>query len=83
MRLCNDFWKLSQEGAHQFSPPLQPLPFIVHTNASGRGLGLIQSQAFEGEEHMDLYISRKLSHSHKNYAALEREDLAIKNSFIF
>lgn len=36
-------------------------PFIVHTDALYTGLGTVLLQNFDGEEHLVLYISRKLT----------------------
>lgn len=54
------------------------LPFTLHTDASETGLGAVLSQVFEGEEHLVLYTSRKLTPAEKNYAAVDREALVIK-----
>ncbi|KAL0148818.1 hypothetical protein M9458_055827 [Cirrhinus mrigala] len=53
-------------------------PFLLHTDASDTGLGAVLSQVQEGEEHPVVYISRKLSKAERNYAAVEKEALAIK-----
>ncbi|KAL0185140.1 hypothetical protein M9458_020837, partial [Cirrhinus mrigala] len=53
-------------------------PFLLHTDASDTGLGAVLSQVQEGEEHPVVYISRKLSKAERNYAAVEKEVLAIK-----
>ncbi|XP_073688694.1 von Willebrand factor A domain-containing protein 5A-like [Garra rufa] len=53
-------------------------PFLLQTDASDTGLGAVLSQIQEGEEHPIIYISRKLSKAGKNYAAVEKEALAIK-----
>lgn len=53
------------------------LPFTVHMDASETGLGAVRSQTFNGEEHLVLYISRKLTPSEWKYTAVEREALKI------
>ncbi|KAL0149347.1 hypothetical protein M9458_055385 [Cirrhinus mrigala] len=53
-------------------------PFLLQTDASDTGLGAVLSQVQEGEEHPIVYISRKLSQAERNYAAVEKEALAIK-----
>ncbi|KAL0173946.1 hypothetical protein M9458_029914, partial [Cirrhinus mrigala] len=53
-------------------------PFLLQTDASDTGLGAVLSQIQEGEEHPIVYISRKLSQAERNYAAVEKEALAIK-----
>ncbi|KAL0200063.1 hypothetical protein M9458_003250, partial [Cirrhinus mrigala] len=53
-------------------------PFLLQTDASDTGLGAVLSQVQDGEEHLVVYISRKLSQAERNYAAVEKEALAIK-----
>ncbi|KAL0200309.1 hypothetical protein M9458_003496, partial [Cirrhinus mrigala] len=53
-------------------------PFLVQTDASDTGLGAVLSQVKDGEEHPVIYISRKLTKAEKNYAAVEKEALAVK-----
>ncbi|KAL0173155.1 hypothetical protein M9458_033466, partial [Cirrhinus mrigala] len=53
-------------------------PFLLQMDASDTGLGAMLSQVQEGEEHPIVYISRKLSQAERNYAAVEKEALAIK-----
>ncbi|KAI2644624.1 Retrovirus-related Pol polyprotein [Labeo rohita] len=53
-------------------------PFLLQTDASDTGLGAVLPQVQEGEEHPILYISRKLIPAERNYAAVEKEALAIK-----
>lgn len=53
-------------------------PFIVQTDASGLDLGAVLSQGDYPDEHLILYLSRKLSKVKWSYAVIEREALAIK-----
>ncbi len=53
-------------------------PFILHTDASGFGLGAILYQKQEGLERVIAYASRGLRPSEKNYPAHKREFLALK-----
>ena len=53
-------------------------PFIVHTDASGDGLGAILYQEQEGQERPISFASRSLSPSEKKYPAHKREFLALK-----
>ncbi|KAI2643107.1 Retrovirus-related Pol polyprotein from transposon 17.6 [Labeo rohita] len=53
-------------------------PFLVQTDASDTGLGAVLSQVTDGEEHPVIYISRKLTKPERNYAAVEKEALAVK-----
>ncbi len=54
-------------------------PFLLQTDASDMGLGAVLSQIQEGEEHLLLYISRKLTPAERNYATVEKEALAVKS----
>lgn len=53
-------------------------PFIVHTDASGKGIAAILSQIGEDKfEHPIIYASRTLSKSERNYSTTEQEGLAV------
>ena len=54
------------------------LPFILHTDASGRGLGAVLYQHQDGVDRVIAYASRALSDSEKNYPAHKLEFLALK-----
>ena len=66
------------------SPPLMLLPnfdkdFVLHTDASGTGMGAVLSQLDEaGVEHPVYYASKTLSPSERNYSTTVRECLAVK-----
>ena len=53
-------------------------PFILHTDASGEGLGAVLYQAQEGRQRVIAYASRSLSKSEKNYPVHKLEFLALK-----
>ncbi len=53
-------------------------PFLLQMDASGTRLGAVLSQIQEGEEHPVIYINRKLISAERNYAAVEKEALAVK-----
>ncbi|KAL5020629.1 hypothetical protein ScPMuIL_002291, partial [Solemya velum] len=53
-------------------------PFILHTDASGTGLGAILYQKQDGVERAIAYASRGLRPSEKNYPAHKLEFLALK-----
>lgn len=54
------------------------LPFIVHCDASGDGLGAILYQKQDGHERVIAYASRSLRGAEKLYPAHKREFLALK-----
>ena len=53
-------------------------PFILHTDASGEGLGAVLYQVQEGKQRVIAYASRSLSKSEKNYPVHKLEFLALK-----
>ena len=53
-------------------------PFILHTDASGEGLGAVLHQVQEGKQRVIAYASRSLSKSEKNYPVHKLEFLALK-----
>ena len=54
------------------------LPFEVHVDASGTGLGSVLYQRQQGKLKVIAYASRSLGKSEKNYPAHKREFLALK-----
>jgi hypothetical protein len=48
-------------------------PFVLHTDASGQGIGAVLEQ----EGHVIGYASRSLSQSEQNYSVIQKECLAI------
>ena len=53
-------------------------PFILHTDASGDGLGAVLYQEQDGKERVIAYASRSLSKSERNYPSHKLEFLALK-----
>ena len=53
-------------------------PFILHTDASGDGLGAVLYQVQEGKQRVTAYASRSLSRSERNYPVHKLEFLALK-----
>jgi transposase InsO family protein len=53
-------------------------PFILHTDASGHGLGAVLLQKQDGRERPVAYASRSLTASERNYPAHKLEFLALK-----
>ena len=53
-------------------------PLILHTDASGDGLGAVLYQVQEGKQRVIAYVSRSLSRSERNYPVHKLEFLALK-----
>ncbi|GFY27833.1 retrovirus-related Pol polyprotein from transposon 297 [Trichonephila clavipes] len=51
--------------------------FILQTDASDIGAGVVLSQKINGEEHPILYLSKKILKAERNYSTVERELAAI------
>ncbi|GFW60919.1 retrovirus-related Pol polyprotein from transposon 297 [Trichonephila clavipes] len=47
--------------------------FILQTDASDVGAGVVLSQRIEGEEHPIIFLSKKFSKAERNYSTVERE----------
>ena len=54
------------------------MPFILHTDASGDGLGVVLYQYQDNQRRVIAYASRSLSPSERNYPAHKLEFLALK-----
>ena len=57
--------------------PSQEDVFVLHTDASGAGIGATLNVMREGEERPAAYFSRQLQGAQRNYSATELEGLAI------
>ena len=53
-------------------------PFVLHTDASGDGLGAVLYQVQNGQKRVIAYASRSLSKSERNYPVHKLEFLALK-----
>ena len=53
-------------------------PFILHTDASGDGLGAVLYQVQEGKQRVIAYASRSLTRSERNYPVHKLEFLVLK-----
>jgi len=51
--------------------------YVLDTDASNSGLGVVLSQLQDGEENFILYASRLLSKAKRNYATTKKELLAV------
>ena len=81
----NDDQQLSFETLKEklMSPPILAyadynVPFKLHTDASGTGLGAVLYQEQDGKERVIAFASRSLKPSEKNYPAHKLEFLALK-----
>ena len=52
-------------------------PFVLHTDASGDGLGAVLYQVQDGQKRVIAYASRSLSKSERNYLLHKLEFLAL------
>ena len=52
-------------------------PFLVQTDSSDTGMGIVLAQKKDNEEHPVLYLSKKFSKAERNYSTIERECAAI------
>ena len=90
---CKDVpkWKWGIEQQQSFerlkmalvSPPIlgypnYSLPFELHTDASGQGLGAVLYQTQDGKKRVISYASRGLKKSEQHYSAFRLEFLALK-----
>ena len=53
-------------------------PFVLHTDASGDGLGAVLYQVQDGQKRVIAYASQRLSRSERNYPVHKLEYLALK-----
>ena len=60
--------------------PRTDLPFILDTDVSDHGIGVVLSQIKEGIESVIAYYSRILSKAERNYCVTRRELLAVIDS---
>ena len=53
-------------------------PFVLHTDGSGDGLGVVLNQVQDGQKRVIAYASRSLSKSERNYPFHKLEFIALK-----
>ena len=70
LRLCTEFPVLAYADFKA--------PFVLHTDASGDGLGAVLYQVQDGQKRVMVYASRSLSKSERNYPVHKLEFLALK-----
>ena len=72
-----DKLKLALTTNPTLAPPDYDRPFLLQTDASDRGIGVVLSQDYDGKEHPVAYHSRKLLPRERRYAATDKESLAV------
>ena len=72
-----DNLKMALTSAPILSFPMQDKPFILDTDASGVGIGVVLSQIQDEVEHVIAYYSRTLSKEERRYCVTRRELLAV------
>ena len=72
-----DKLKLALTTNPTLAPPDYDRPFLLQTDASDRGIGVVLSQDYDGKERPVAYYSRKLLPRERRYAATDKEGLAV------